>query len=534
MQYDFVIVGAGSAGCVIANRLSENPACQVCLLEAGGPDKSPWIHIPVGYFKTMGNPQTDWCYKTEPDPGLNNRSIDWPRGKVLGGSSSINGLLYVRGQPEDFNHWRQLGNSGWSWEDVLPLFKKAENWEGDKDEIRGTEGPLSVSKNRVNREIVDAWLSSAVAAGYPWTDDYNQENQEGVGYFQMTIKDGRRCSSAAAYLKPISNRKNLHIITRAHSKKVVFEGTKAVGVEVEINGKKKTVFARKEIILSAGAIGSPQLLMLSGIGEAEPLKSHGIEVLFDSPGVGKNLQDHLQVRPVYKCKASTINSEKRNPFRLVGMALRYALNRSGPMAMAASLGTGFLKTRPELGTPDIQYHIQPFSANKVADGAHTFSAFTASVLQLRPESVGKIELKSANPHEYPAIHPNYLSTQTDCDTVVSALKMTRNICQEQPVKSLITEEYAPGDSIGINDDEALLDWARNNATTIYHPVGTCKMGQDKMSVVDERLCVKGVSNLRVADASIMPSITSGNTNAPSIMIGEKLSNLVLSKYKKAI
>ena len=528
MEFDFVIVGAGSAGCVIANRLSANPAYRVALLEAGGPDRSPWIHIPVGYFKTMGNPATDWCYKTEHDPGLNGRSINWPRGKVLGGSSSINGLLYVRGQPQDFDHWRQLGNGGWGWDDVRPLFQMAEDWEGGGDEVRGAAGPLSVSRNKVNRNIVDAWLKSAVAAGYPWTDDYNQENQEGVGYFQMTMKNGVRCSSAAAYLKPIKHRSNLTIITNAHSQKIDIVDGRAVAVQAKINGKLTTIKARHEIILAAGSIGSPQLLMLSGIGAGNELRNVGINPQHDLPGVGKNLQDHLQARPVYKCSASTVNTETRNIFRLAGMAVQYAARRSGPMAMAASLGTGFLKTRPELETPDIQYHIQPFSADNPADGAHRFSAVTASVLQLRPESTGSIMLKTSDPDDYPAIHPNYLATRTDCDTIVAGLRMTRDICRQEPVKSLITEEYSPGKDVESDDYDAMLNWARDTATTIYHPTGTCKMGDDAMAVVDARLRVHGIAGLRVADASIMPTITSGNTNAPTIMIGEKLAQMVLA------
>jgi choline dehydrogenase len=528
MESDFVIVGAGSAGCVVANRLSANPKNQVILLEAGGPDRSPWIHIPVGYFKTMGNPANDWCYVTEPDLGLNGRSIKWPRGKTLGGSSSINGLLYVRGQPQDFDHWRQLGNAGWAWDDVSPLFKRAENWEGGGDNLRGVGGPLNVSKNKVDRDIVDAWLRAAVAAGYRWTDDYNQEDQEGVGYFQMTMKNGLRCSSAAAYLKPVKKRANLRIITNAHSHKIEVENGRAVAVWAMIDGNLQAIRARREIIICAGAIGSPQLLMLSGIGSATELQQHGIEVVRELPGVGKNLQDHLQARPVYKCNASTINTESRNPVRLVGMALQYVASRSGPMAMAASLGTGFLKTRPELETPDIQYHIQPFSADNPADGAHHFSAFTASVLQLRPESTGRIELKSADPNDHPAIYPNYLATKTDCDTIVAGIQMTRAICRHQPVASLITGEHAPGEAVADDDYDALLNWARNSATTIYHPTGTCKMGDDVMAVVDSRLRVHGLSGLRVADASIMPTITSGNTNAPTIMIGEKLSDLVLA------
>ena len=529
VEFDFVVVGAGSAGCVLANRLSANPKHRVALLEAGGRDSSPWIHIPVGYFKTMGNPNTDWCYHTQPDPGLNGRSIAWPRGRVLGGSSSINGLLYVRGQARDYDHWRQLGNQGWGWDDVLPLFKRAENWEGAEGEDRGTSGPLTVSKSRVARDIVDAWVDAATQAGYPRNDDYNSGNQEGVGHFQMTMRNGRRCSSATAYLKPIRNRKNLSIFTHAQADKIVFDGKRAVAVDCRIKDLRTRITAKAEIILAAGAIGSPQLLMLSGVGAGGELAPHGIDVLNDLPGVGKNLQDHLQARPVFKCTTSTINTEIRSIFQRLAIAAEYALTGSGPMAMAASLGTAFLKTNQRLETPDIQFHIQPFSADKPSDGSHPFSAFTASVLQLRPESTGHLELRSANPSDHPAIHPSYLATTTDCDTIVAGIKVARTVCATEPVKSLIIDEHSPGPSVGADDNEAILNWARNTATTIYHPTGTCKMGSDKMAVVNDRLQVYGIEGLRVADASIMPTITSGNTNAPAIMIGEKASEMVLKE-----
>ena len=529
MEFDFVVVGAGSAGCVLANRLSANPKYRVALLEAGGRDRSPWIHIPVGYFKTMANPKTDWCYQTQPDPGLNGRSIAWPRGKVLGGSSSINGLLYVRGQARDFEYWRQLGNQGWGWDDVLPLFKRAENWEGAQSEDRGTGGPLNVSESRVARDIVDAWVDAAKQAGYSHNNDYNSGSQEGVGHFQMTMRNGRRCSSATAYLKPIRNRKNLSTFTHAQTDKVVFEGERAVAVDCRIRGVKTRITAKAEIVLAAGTIGSPQLLMLSGVGAGGELAPHGIDVKNDLPGVGKNLQDHLQARPVFKCTSSTINTEIKSVFQRLAIVTEYALTGSGPMAMAASLGTAFLKTNQELETPDIQFHIQPFSADNPSDSSHTFSAFTSSVLQLRPESTGHLELRSGEPDDHPAIHPNYLATTTDCDTIVAGIKVARAICGTEPVKSLITDEYSPGPSVGINDDEAILEWARNTSTTIYHPTGTCKMGSDRMAVVNDRLQVHGIDGLRVADASIMPVITSGNTNAPAIMIGEKASDMVLKE-----
>lgn len=533
MEFDFVIVGAGSAGCALANRLSADPKHKVALIEAGGKDTNPWIHIPVGYFKTMDNPKTDWRYKTESDPGLNGRDIPWPRGRVLGGCSSINGLLYVRGQAEDFNHWRQLGNAGWAWDDVLPYFKRAETWKGDGeiDAARGTDGPLSVSPTRLKRDVVDKWIDAAVAAGYKRNDDYNGADQEGVGYFQLTIDKGRRCSSAVAYLKPARGRENLTVITNAQAEKLIIEDGRATGVRVNIKGKSKDIFARREVVLSAGAIGSPQILMLSGIGAADELLTQGIQVVKDLPGVGKNLQDHLQARPIFKTDLSTINIETNNIFKQGMIALQYAINQTGPMTMAASLGTGFLKTDPSLETPDIQFHIQPFSATAPADGPHKFSAFTASVLQMRPESAGHLELKSNDWRDHPAIHPNYLATKLDQDTIVKGIQIARKIAEFEPLKSHIIEEFTPGKSVDFDDYDATLNWARDTSVTIYHPTGTCKMGQDKMAVVDERLRVHGIDGLRVADCSIMPVITSGNTNAPAIMIGEKLSDMMLEDAK---
>ena len=527
MEFDFVIVGAGSAGCALANRLSQSGQHTVALIEAGGRDSSPWIHIPVGYFKTMGHPQIDWGYKTEPDPGLNGRAINWPRGRVLGGSSSINGLLYVRGQSQDYDQWRQLGNDGWGWDDVLPCFKRAENWEGGENAVRGGAGPLHVSKTRLSRDCIDRYVDAAVQAGYPYNDDYNGADQEGMGYFQMTAHNGRRCSSAAAYLKPARSRENLNIMTGLATHRVKFDGNRAVAVEVQSGGVKKTIRARREIILSAGAIGSPQILMLSGIGPAENLSNVGVEVKYNLSGVGRNLQDHLQARPVFKCRSSTINTETNSLWKQALIGIEYALKRTGPMTMAASLGTGYLRTRDELETPDIQFHLQPFSTDKVGTGTHPFDAFTASVLQLRPESAGHLELRSANPEDHPVIHPNYLATPLDQQTIVSGIKIARKIAQVEPAKSEIIEEYAPGKVIAEDDDEAILNWARDTATTIYHPTGTCKMGSDSQAVVDSRLRVHGCEGLRVADASIMPTIVSGNTNAPAIMIGERASDFIL-------
>ena len=535
MKFDFVIIGAGSAGCAIASRLSEDGKYSVAVIEAGPKDSNPWIHVPVGYFKTMGNPKSDWRYVAQADPGINGRAIPWPRGRVLGGSSSINGLLYVRGQHQDFDHWRQLGNAGWSWEDVLPYFKRSESWHGNAksgDNTRGFDGPLSVSPTALKRTVVDHWIDAAVAAGYKKNADYNGEDQEGVGYFQLTLKNGRRCSSAQAYLKPARNRKNLSIITDTQVERLVLEDGRVTRIVATSNGNRVEIAVECEVILSAGAIGSPQILMLSGIGAADELSTLGINVEKELPGVGKNLQDHLQARPIFKTDLSTINIEVNNIFKQALIGMQYAATRTGPMTMAASLGTGFLKTNPDLETPDIQFHIQPFSANNAVEGTHPFSAFTASVLQLRPESTGHLALTSADINDHPAIHPNYLATKTDQETIVKGIQIARKISTYDPLKAHITEEYAPGREIAMDDEVGTLEWARNTAVTIYHPTGTCKIGSDKMSVVDERLRVHGVKGLRVADASIMPTITSGNTNAPSIMIGEKASDMILEDARQ--
>ncbi len=533
MEADFVVVGAGSAGCVLANRLSADPNHTVILLEAGGKDWNPWIHVPVGYFKTMHNPSVDWCYRTEPDPGLNGRQLDWPRGKVLGGSSSLNGLLYVRGQPEDYDRWRQMGNEGWGWDEILPLFKKAEDQERGEDEFHGVGGPLSVSNMRLSRPIVDSWVAAAQNAGHPYNSDYNGATQEGVGYFQLTARKGRRCSTAVGYLNPVKKRPNLQIVTKAMTTRVVIENKRAVGVAyLGSDGQEKIVRAKREVVLSSGAIGSPQIMMLSGLGEAEQLKANGIEVIKDLPGVGKNLQDHLQARLVYKCNEPTLNDEVRSYLNQMRIGLKYVLFRAGPMTMAASLATGFLKTRDEVATPDIQFHIQPWSADSPGEGVHPFSAFTASVCQLRPESRGEIRLKGPDAKTYPTIHPNYLATETDRKTIVDGIKIALDISKQQPLAGKIAEQFRPGPEE--TSDEQLLEWARNNATTIYHPTGTCKMGQDTQAVVDARLRVHGIAGLRIADCSIMPEIVSGNTNAPAIMIGEKASNMILEDARAAV
>ncbi len=535
-EYDFVIVGAGSAGCVLANRLSANPSNRVLLLEAGGRDWNPWIHVPVGYFKTLHNPNTDWCYKTEPDPGLNGRSLDWPRGKTLGGSSSINGLLYIRGQHEDYDHWRQLGNAGWSSQDVLPYFRRSENQERGADDFHGDDGPLSVSNMRIEREICDAMISAAEELGIPRNDDFNGRVQEGAGYFQMTARKGMRCSSAVAYLNPVKHRSNLEIVTHAHVEHLLFkdDNSRSVsGVKFSVKGKQHHVTLKPggEVLLSAGAIGSPQILQVSGIGSGNLLQGLGIPVQHDLKGVGENLQDHLQIRLVYQVNVPTLNNEINNLFKRSLMGIEYALFRTGPMAMGASQVCIFAKTDKDMETPDIQFHIQPLSADKPGVKMHPFSGITLSVCQLRPESRGRIAIKSPDAHVYPEIHPGYLSTKKDQDTAVASMKLARELTQTKNLSPYIVEEKVPGSSTA--DDAELLEAARNISQTIYHPTSTCKMGSDPMAVVDERLRVHGIRGLRVVDASIMPTIVSGNTNAPTIMIGEKASDLILEDHAKA-
>ena len=525
-EFDFVIVGGGSAGCVLANRLSSRSSMRVLLLEAGGRDTNPWIHIPVGYFKTMHNPSVDWCFKTEPDRGLNGRSIDWPRGKVLGGSSSLNGLLYVRGQPEDYDRWRQMGNRGWGWDDVLPLFRKAESYDGAGGDLRGRTGPLGVTNIPVRRSITDAWLEAAVAAGYRNNPDYNGEYQEGVGRFQATLRKGFRCSAAVAYLNPAKKRTNLKVETGAMAERLTFEARRATGVCYrDKSGKQRHVRATREVILSAGAIGSPHILMQSGIGEASGLLELGIEPVAELKGVGKNLQDHLQARTVFKCQPRTLNDDVNSLTARVGMGIQFALFRTGPMAMAASFVCGFVKSNEDVSTPDLQFHVQPWSADSIGKGVHNFSAFTASICQLRPESRGELRLNSKDPREYPEIHPNYLATETDRRTIVEGIKIGRRVAEVEPLSSMITSEYQPGPEV--RSDGEILEWVRNTAVTIFHPTGTCKMGQGEDSVVDERLRVRNIGGLRVADCSIMPEIVSGNTNAAAIMIGEKASIMIM-------
>ncbi|MBB4301267.1 choline dehydrogenase [Rhodobium orientis] len=534
MEYDYIVVGAGSAGCVLANRLSADPDKRVLLLEAGGRDTNPWIHVPVGYFKTLHNPKTDWCYRTEADPGLNGRSLQWPRGKVLGGSSSINGLLYIRGQREDYDHWRQLGNVGWSYDDVLPFFRRSERQERGTDDFHGADGELSVTNMRAQRDICDAYIAAAEELGVPRTDDFNGASQEGAGYFQLTAKNGLRCSSATAFLKPAKNRANLEIVTHAHVERLLFASEapdRVDGIRYAAGNEPRlaTLKPGGEVILSAGAIGSPQILQLSGIGPGALLQEMDIPVVRDLSGVGENLQDHLQVRMIYEVNVPTLNDEINNLVRRGLIGLQFVLKRAGPMAMGASQVCIFAKTRPELETPDIQFHVQPLSADKPGIEMHRFSGITSSVCQLRPESRGRIAIASPDPRTYPKIFPNYLSALRDQETVVDAMRFSRRLVGTAALSPFIVSEKVPGTEV--DGDDNLLEAARNISQTIYHPTSTCKMGHDANAVVDDRLRVHGIKGLRVADASIMPTIVSGNTNAPTIMIGEKASAMILEDGK---
>ena len=530
--YDYIIAGAGSAGCVLANRLSADPSKRVLLLEAGGRDWYPWIHVPVGYFKTLHNPMTDWCYKTEPDPGLSGRSIDWPRGKTLGGTSSINGLLYIRGQHQDYDHWRQLGNTGWSYEDVLSYFKRSEDQQNGADDFHGKGGDLSVQNIRAKRDICEALIDAAEELGLPRNDDFNGVKQEGAGYFQQTARGGLRCSTARAFLNPVKNRSNLKIIVHALVEKVVVEGAKTTGIAISVKGAPRQYWLKPggEVILSAGAIGSPQILQLSGIGPGALLQGLEIPVVKALAGVGANLQDHLQIRTVYEVNVPTLNEEINNLFRRMMIGVQYVLTRTGPMSMGASQVCIFARSNEYVETPDIQYHFQPLSADKPGIEMHPFSGITLSVCQLRPESRGRIEIKSPNPRAYPAIYPNYLSADRDCQTAIDSLKFTRRLVNTEALKPFIVGEHLPGP--GVQTDDELLDSARNIAQTIYHPTSTCKMGADAMAVGNERVQVHGIEGLRVVDASVMPTITSGNTNAPTIMIAEKASDMIAEDKAK--
>ncbi len=530
--FDYIVIGAGSAGCVLANRLSASGQHRVLLLEAGGKDRHPWIHIPLGYGKLFTNARVNWLYNSEPEPELNNRQIIQPRGKVLGGSSSINGLLYVRGQSQDFDHWRQLGNTGWSYEDVLPYFRKAEDQARGADDFHGVGGPLAVADVPEAHPLCEAFIEAAQEAGFPRNDDFNGATQEGAGYFQVTSRNGRRCSTAVGYLRPARSRVNLEVVPNALTTRILFEGRRAVGVEYRLGGETRVAHASGEVIVSAGAINSPQLLQLSGVGPAELLKSFGIPIVADT-NVGNDLQDHFQVRFAYRCtEPITMNDVLGSLRNRLAAGLRYVFTRKGLLAISAGYAGGFFRTDPSLASPDVQVHVIMFSADKIGEKFHPFPGFIISVCQLRPDSRGHVRIKSTDPALPPAIQPRYLSAPRDRDVMVSGMKLMRRIMSQPAIARYVAEERLPGPKC--QSDADFLAYARETGTTIFHPTSTCRMGPDPAAVVDERLRVRGLEGLRVVDGSIMPTVVSGNTNAAIIMIAEKGADMILADAKAGV
>ncbi len=531
-DFDFIVVGAGSAGCVLAGRLSEDPGTRVLLLEAGPPDQSLWIHLPIGYGKTMWSPIYNWCFETAPEPNMNGRRIYWPRGKTLGGSSSINGLIYIRGQRQDYDHWAALGNAGWGYDDVLPYFIKSEGNQRGAGRFHGGDGPLRVSDIGAKHELIEAFIDGAAEIGVPRTDDFNGASQEGAGYFQLNTWKGWRCSTAKAYLSPARHRNNLRIETDAMATGLIFEDRRAVGVRYRQGGETKTARCRAEVLLSAGSIQSPQLLQLSGVGPRALLDKFGIPVVYDASGVGENLQDHLQIRLSFECtRPITTNDQLNSWIGQVKLGLEWLLFRTGPLAVGINQGGCFMRALPgEARTPDIQFHVATLSADMAGGKVHPYSGFTLSICQLRPQSRGHIRIRSTDPFEPPEMQPNYLATDLDQRTTVAGMKAARAIAASAAMRRYVKREVKPGSEA--TNDADLLEFCRNHGATLFHPSGTCKMGNDPLAVVDARLRVHGLAGLRVIDCSAMPTLVSGNTNAPAVMMAEKAVDMIREDFRR--